>query len=70
MKGSSSASISPMQWSVRFIDFEENYRIWRCIRRIPNLAGRIKKKPSPNIKRDENNIMNIINDKILIYINF
>ena len=44
------------------------YCIWRCIRHIPILAGQIKKKEITNIKHNEINIMNIINDNILICI--
>ena len=35
-----------------------------CIRRTQISAGQIKKKQSTVIKRDEINIMNIINDNI------
>ena len=35
-----------------------------CIRRTSISAGQIKKKQSANIKHDEINIMNIINDNI------
>ena len=38
------------------------YCIWWCIRRTPVSAGQIKKKEIINIKHDEINIMNIIND--------
>ena len=38
------------------------YNMPRCIRRTPISAGQIKKKQSTNIKCDEINIMNIIND--------
>ena len=39
------------------------YGIWWCIRRALISAGQIeKKKLSTNIKHDEINIMNIIND--------
>ena len=38
------------------------YKSHGCIRRTPTLAGQIKKKQSTNIKYDEINMINIIND--------
>ena len=47
--------------------FLNDYFIWRYIRRISISAGQIKKKKqSVNIKREEINIINII-DNIALY---
>ena len=38
------------------------YKMLRCIRRTLILQSKSRKKQSPNIKHDEINIVNIIND--------